>query len=164
MSENLLVAVIGKGNSGKSHTWNTLFGKTVRTRKNIRRLDLGSGKSVDVFLVSGSPEERKRYVGDIIDNKKPRIVLCSIQYGAKAMDTIRWFVENDYFIFVQWLNPGFQDNTDKAYVDHLGLTEKILCKESILGIRNGRLPAVRRVSEIRDFILGWAESRELVKN
>lgn len=164
MVENLLVAVIGKSNSGKSHTWNRLFGKTVKTGTKIRRLDLGGGRYVKVFLVSGSPEERKEYVGDIIDNKKPRIVLCSIQYGEEATDTIDWFVENGYFMFIHWLNPGFHDDMDEAYFDYLGLMNRILCKESVLGVRNGKLCASERVNEMRDFILGWAESRDLVKN
>jgi GTPase Era involved in 16S rRNA processing len=35
---NLVVAVLGHRNTGKSTTWNTLFGATVKTGKHERRL------------------------------------------------------------------------------------------------------------------------------
>ena len=57
--EKLLIAVLGNRNSGKSHTWNTLFGSTVRTGKEERRLYFNDCEYVNVFLVSGSPEERE---------------------------------------------------------------------------------------------------------
>ena len=45
------------------HTWNTLFGRPVSTgRKKEHNLSLCNDESVSVFLVSGSPEERKKYV------------------------------------------------------------------------------------------------------
>jgi len=50
--ENLLVSVLGNINSGKSHTWNKLFGLTVRTGKKERRLYFNDCKYVKVFLQS----------------------------------------------------------------------------------------------------------------
>ncbi len=80
MANNLVVAVLGNRNSGKSRTWNSLFrkGRSVKTGPRMRKLFLTDTQYVEVFLVSGSPEERKLYVGDIIGDLKPRIVLCSM--------------------------------------------------------------------------------------
>jgi len=78
-SDRLLVGVLGNRNSGKSHTWNTLFGRTVRRGQQPRCLELRSGKGVEVFVVSGSFEEREEYAGDILKNQDCRIVLCSMQ-------------------------------------------------------------------------------------
>ena len=52
MMDRLLVGVLGNRNSGKSHTWNTLFGRTVRRGKSSRRLELRSEECVETFLVS----------------------------------------------------------------------------------------------------------------
>ena len=49
MSKNLLVSVLGNRKSGKSHTWNTLFGKTVRTGGEVRKLYLSDTEYVEVF-------------------------------------------------------------------------------------------------------------------
>lgn len=96
MRDNLVIAVLGNRNSGKSTTWNELFGRTVRTGSQMRRLDLTATEYVEVFLVSGSPEERETYVGEIIGTQTPRIVLCSMQYRADVTQTIDFF-------FVAWI-------------------------------------------------------------
>ena len=81
MSDKLMIGVLGNRNSGKSKTWNTLFDKkTVITGKRERQLQLSKTEWISVFLISGSPEERGAYVGDIIGNASPQIVLCSMQY------------------------------------------------------------------------------------
>ncbi len=54
MTKRLFVGVLGHRNSGKSTTWNTLFGTTVRTGKYPRTLELYGGECVDVFIISGS--------------------------------------------------------------------------------------------------------------
>src|SRR5437868_3064583 len=105
----LAVIVLGNRRSGKSTTWNTLFGRTVRTGSEMRELVLPSGVSIPVFLVSGSPEERDMYVGDIIDRANPRVVLCSLQYIEDARDSFDFFLENGFSLYVQWLNPGYSD-------------------------------------------------------
>ena len=64
--------MLGNRNSGKSHTWNTLFGKKVKSGNEERRLYLTKNEYVMVYLVSGSPEERKKYVGNVIKEKRGR--------------------------------------------------------------------------------------------
>lgn len=80
MAERLFVGVLGHRDAGKSTTWNTLFGATVRTGQYPRTLNLFPGECAEVFLISGSPEERGLYAGDILANQACRIVLCSMQY------------------------------------------------------------------------------------
>jgi hypothetical protein len=162
MSKNLVAAVIGNRNSGKSSTWNALFGKTVRTGSEMRKLFLRGNEYVEVFLVSGSPEERGLYVGQIITQDNPRIVLCSMQYREDVIDSINYFIERDYFLFTHWLNPGHSDDTYNQ--DNLGLVPRLLAEDSLLGIRNGQVDLLGRVKEFRDFIYGWAKMRNLLKS
>ena len=162
MKTNLVIGVIGHRNSGKSTTWYELFEYNVRTGSNIRKLYLTETEYVEIFLVSGSPEEREIYVGDIIGNKKPRIVLCSMQYISDVTDTLNFFVDNDYFLNMQWLNPGFSDQNFVAHSDYLGIANRILALDSTLSIRNGKENPLDRVQEIKDYIYGWANSRHLI--
>ncbi len=98
-----------KRNSGKSLTWNTLFGATVRTGKNTRTLPVSGGRCVEVFLISGSPEERQTYAGDILVDQDCRIVLCSVQYAELGKDTYDYAFTNGFAVFSQWLNPGYHE-------------------------------------------------------
>jgi hypothetical protein len=79
MADRLLVGVLGNRNAGKSRTWNSLFGKTVRRGKSPHHLVLRPGECVEAFLVSASFEEQRKYAGDILDSVDCRIVLCSIR-------------------------------------------------------------------------------------
>lgn len=160
MTEKIVVLVLGNRNSGKSHTWNELFGSTVRTGTNIRRLYLTKCEYVEVFLVSGSPEERETYVGEIITASDPKIVLCSMQYGNDVTNTIDYFLSSSFSIYCQWLNPGYND--EKNYEDEKGIIKYLLEKEAIISIRNGQANPTQRVRELRDFIYGWAKTRNLV--
>ncbi|MCA0235864.1 MAG: hypothetical protein LCH81_05740 [Bacteroidetes bacterium] len=160
--ENLAITVLGNRNSGKSTTWNQLFEGKVKTGKKIRKLYLREREYVHVFLVSGSPEERESYVGNIIGEQKPRIVLCSMQYRADVTQTIQFFSDNNYFIFSQWLNPGYFDPNETPTPDDLELMKYLLSLHSIVGIRNGKSEVAPRINEIRDFIYGWASSRNLI--
>lgn len=63
MSNRLFVAVLGNQHSGKSTTWNELFGKKVSTGNRPRILKLSRSECVEVFLISGSNEERGKYAG-----------------------------------------------------------------------------------------------------
>ncbi len=157
--DRLLVAVLGNRNAGKSHTWNTLFGSTVRTGKEQRPIEVTKSVYVDVFLVSGSPEERQLYVGDIIADKNARIVLCSVQYAAEAHRTLDYFISNGFSLCIQHLNPGYNDPS--WYPDHLDLLAYILRQQSVVAVRDGKGDAKPRVQELREFIHGWAESRAL---
>ena len=160
MANRLFVAVLGRRNSGKSSTWNSLFGRTVRRGQYPRYLEVRPGEQVEVFLVSGSFEERKEYAGDILDDQNARIVLCSIQYVEEVDQTIQYVVDKGFDIFIQWLNPGFSDSAE--YYDRLGLEGRLLWKRATLSIRDGAAPLEPRVQEIREFIYGWARFRDLI--
>jgi hypothetical protein len=185
--DRLFVAVVGARNSGKSTTWNTLFGRQVNTGKKPRRLDLlppghttvslvdetsiapsADGGStpvrpyLDVFLISGSNEEKKRYAQGVLLDVKCRIVLCSVQYNADAFErTWNFAFEQGFQVYVQWLNPGYR--ADESY-DHLGLVNHLLSKRALMSMRDGRENLSERTEEIRQFIYGWAAARGLVES
>jgi hypothetical protein len=162
MPEKLLVTVMGHRNSGKSTTWNELFGRTVRTGREPRLLDLGGGEFVEVFVVSGSPEERHEYVGNLLNDLTPRIVLCSLQYREGVWDSFSYFFNENYQAVVHWLNPGFSDG-DLPYADSLGLVQRLLAQHTLVGMRDGRVDPRSRVREVRDCIAGWARPRGLIR-
>jgi hypothetical protein len=159
-SDRLFVSVLGNRNSGKTFTWNTLFGSTVRTGKYARRLELRPGRCVEVFLISGSNEERDQYAGDVLEDQACRIILCSMQYTPKVSDTIDYVEQKGFHTFTQWLNPGHHDPA--PYTDHLGIVERLLDMGTTIGKRSGKVPADKRVQEIREFVHGWALHRGLV--
>lgn len=160
MSEKLFVAVLGNRDSGKSTTWNYLFRKRVKTGSNPRSLELRPGKCVNVFLVSGSFEERGLYAGDVLDNQNSKVVLCSIQYTKEVNKTFEYVKEKGFDIYIHWLNPGFNDKGENW--DRLGLINQILDAPSVLAIRSGKDDPSNRVQEIREFIYGWALYRDLI--
>ena len=158
--ERLFVSVLGNRNSGKSSTWNTLFGATVRTGKNTRTLPLGGGRCVGVFLISGSPEERKIYAGDILKNQECRIVLCSVQYAETGRETFNYAFENEFSVFSQWLNPGYNDTGENF--DRHGFAPLLSAQGATTSMRDATLHIQPRVEEIRQFIDGWASARCLI--
>jgi hypothetical protein len=162
MKHHLFMGVLGHRDSGKSTTWNDLFESPVKTGKNLRQLYLNESEYVDVFLISGSPEEREIDVADILKEQKPSIVLCSVQYRPDVVETFDFFKENEYDLFVQWLNPGYEDEAETIGFDYLGLTNWLLASGATLSMRNGKAKTDTRVQEIIDFIYGWAESRGLI--
>lgn len=153
------VGVLGNRNSGKSTTWNTLFGATVRTGQYPRNLKLYGEDCVKVFLVSGSFEERNLYAGEILDNQSCRIILCSAQYTEEVRKTLNYIMGNKFEIFVQWLNPG-QSDPGECY-DRLGLLAWLIGHEATVSMRDGKGPPQQRTEEIRQFIHGWAKARSL---
>lgn len=160
MSDRLFITVLGTPNSGKTHTWKTLFGKEVRTGVNVRVLEVLPGHSVKVFLVSGSAEERGKYVGDLIRDPAAQIVLCSVQYIEDARATFNYAKENGFEVHTQWLNPGHDDKD--FYFDFLGFIPRLTAEGHTLSIRNGKGDPSARVHEIRERIFGWAYPRSLV--
>jgi septin family protein len=160
MSDRLIIGVLGNKNSGKSLTWNTLFGKTVITGKGERQLWLSKTEWISVFLISGSPEERETYVGDIIGNASPQIVLCSMQYREDVTKTIDYFAKNNYDFLFHWLNPGFNDGIKNE--DSIQLISHILNYNSLVGIRDGKVDPGERVDEIKEFLRGWANTHDLL--
>ena len=160
MADRLLIAVLGNRNSGKSTTWNRLFERTVKTGENCRPLNLNPAQTVEVFVVSGSPQERDLAVKTILPTQLPQIILCSTQYRQDVTETFDFFFRNDYEVFVQWLNPGHGNAGE--YPDSLTLQAYLLKNGATLQIRDGRVDPSQRVKEIRQFILGWATHRDLV--
>ena len=161
---NLVISVLGHSNSGKSKTWNDLFGRTVQTGSYERRLYLTEKEFISVFLVSGSPEEREEYVGEIIGLKEPRIVLCSMQYIRDVTETIDYLVKNDYHIYCQWLNPGYSDSSNFKTYDCLGLVNYILSHDSTVTIQDGKNQDTSgRINLIKEFLYGWACRRNLIE-
>lgn len=158
--DRLFVSVLGNRNSGKSTTWNTLFGGNVRTGQQTRQLPLYGGECVDVFLISGSFEERKKYAGDLLDNQDCRIILCSTQYKEAHETSLAYAVEKGFQIYAQWLNPGYNDPATMAF-DSNGLSQWLLAREATVAIRDGQVPQTDRVEEIRQFVFGWAKARNL---
>jgi len=160
MVDRLFVSALGTRNAGKTHTWNTLFGSTVKTGKHARHLELRPNECVDVFLISGSNEERNQYAGDILDDQGCRIILCSMQYVSHASDTIEYVEKSGFRIYTQWLNPGYRDPT--PYTDHLGIFDRLISIGATACKRSGKMNADPRVQEIREFIYGWAVYRGLI--
>jgi hypothetical protein len=117
---------------------------------------------VEVFLISGSFEERKEYAGDVLKNQNASIVLCSMQYTEEVNSTIEYVVQTGFDIYVQWLNPGYTDARD--YFDRLGLVNLLLSKKAVVSMRDGQIDPRSRVQEIKEFIYGWASYRQLLKS
>lgn len=159
MKQRLFVGVLGNRNSGKSTTWNTLFGNIVRTGTRTRTLRLYDGECVDVFLVSGSFEERDKYAGEILDDQDCKIVLCSIQYTESVRTTLDYVVKRDFEMFVQWLNPGWIDAGESP--DRLGLVPWLIDHDATVSKRDGKINPSERTEDIRQFIHGWANRRGL---
>lgn len=163
MQDRLFVAVIGERNAGKSTTWNTLFEHKVKTGKRPRVLGLGEGLWTEVFLISGSNEEKRRYAADLLRDVNCRIVLCSVQYVEQAFErTWNHVFDEGFQIYAQWLNPGYRGEQG---FDRLGLVDRLLAHNSVLSVRDGRAKGKgldERVAEFRQFIHGWAHPRGLV--
>ena len=127
MTDRLLVGVLGNHNSGKSHTWNTLFGRTVKRGKYPHDLELLPCEFVKAFLVSGSFEERGEYAGDILGNQDCRIVLCSMQYTNDVHTTLDYLIGQDFF----FLHPVAQSWLQRFGRD-MGPTGP--CKQGCFGV------------------------------
>ena len=165
MGDRLFVAVIGSRNSGKSTTWNRLFGHEVRTGKEPRKLWLDDeGHATEVFLISGSNEERKKYAEAVLEDVDCRIILCSVQYVEEAFEsTWDYIFSEGFMIYAQWLNPG---HSGEEQWDGLGLVNRLLQHDAVVSLRDGRAGTDKlryRVEELRDFIHGWASARGLVQ-
>lgn len=141
MDEKLLIAVLGKKNSGKSETWKKLFSDSnIRTaQKSERDLELHSGEFTKVFLINGSPQEREKKVEDIIQ----------VGYDPNIF-------------YLHWLNPGYNDSSE--YNDFLGLIPEVMKMNSLVGQRDGKCSASGRVEEIRSYIYNWSNKFGLIKS
>jgi hypothetical protein len=115
---------------------------------------------VEVFLISGSNEERHQYAGDVLRDVRTKIVLCSIQYVDDGRETLRYAFDHQFDVVVQWLNPGW--NSDETYFDGLGFGSQILAAGGTLNMRDGNRSPETRVQEIREHIYGWSRYRDLI--
>lgn len=163
MKSKLLIGILGKSKSGKSHTWDILFGHAVKTGKYPRRLFFNETEYTNIFLLSRSPQERKLEVASIIKNDTTPVVLCSMQYQKGVKQTIDYFYKKNFYLYIQCLDPGFMDGHDKPLFYDTTVINQLFENESLISIRNGKLPAKERVEEIKDFIYGWAKTRNLIK-
>lgn len=164
MDSNLVIGLLGKNKSGRSYTWKALFKREVKTGKNLRKLYLTENEYVEVFLINGSAEERRISIEKIIKVENPRIILCSLQYTKGVLKTINYFLKQKYFLNIYWLNPGYSDEHDSPMFYNLGIINRILSMNSIVGVRNARSGVERRVQEIKDNIYGWAKYRNLLRS
>jgi hypothetical protein len=138
-------------------------GRRVKTGSRPHTLDLGFGRSTQVFLIGGSFEERGIYAGEVLENTVCQIVLCSVQYLEEARSTWEYVFSKHFQIYAQWLNPG---NDDCEHADSLGLINILLHHNAVLSVRDARNGEDRlhyRVEEIRQSIYGWASARGLVE-
>jgi hypothetical protein len=84
-----------------------------------------------------------------------------MQYVAEVRDTLNYFIEHGFSLYMQWLNPGYSDD-GRCTHDKLGIVDIILAERSVLPIRDARGDPQPRVQEIREFIYGWARYRDLI--
>lgn len=137
MTQKLAIIALGKPNSGKSNTWYEIFGRVIRSGwktlkisnnelnlfvKNSSFEETNEEINIDIFVRNASFEE----YGDEIENslslkKLPSIVMCSVQYTEKGIKTIDWFRKHNYYIYIQWINPGYKHQ--KEYSDSLNFEE-----------------------------------------
>ena len=164
MADRLVVGVLGNQNSGKSKTWYTLFGDGIRATHRLRWWELRPGQWVQVGLVGQSPEESRLDLNgrlDVFEAQGGRIVLCSMQYvntdDVTVLDTLRCFIDRDYTLYVQWLNPGRKGSGPVQ--EDPAITDTILGARSALAIRDGNADPHNRVEEIKEFVYGWAKYR-----
>ena len=162
MKERLAVVALGNPQSGKSTTWNRLFdiedrGAAVKTGSYPRRLYLNPADWVEVFLVSGSPEERGVPLEDILPEVAPGVILCSVQYTEGSRTTFNYLLGAGYELYVVWLNPGFSD--PGVCADTISLVSDLLLKGSTVWQCDARQDVSIRTQQIRQFLYGWVTVR-----
>lgn len=162
MRDKLFIGVLGAAKSGKSHTFYTLFGQEVRTGRRTRRLYLHDKVYVDVFLINRSPLRQHRTIQSILRGQEPNIILSSLQYQHGVEKTLQYLKDHGYFLYIQWLNPGYSDEDVLPLFKDANLLGSLLNDCSMVGIRNGKSDASERVLEIKDYIYQWARGKGLL--
>jgi len=169
--QKLVIIALGNKNSGKSNTWYEIFGRVIRTGwkklvlskkdldvfiKNSSFEEMGTKVHEDVFVRNASFEEYGDNVNDVFnaENHIPNLVFCSVQYTEKGIKTISWFKDNGYYLYIQWLNPGYYDKEE--YSDSLEF-EKKFSEYGIFTKCSGK-EKVKRINEIKQFIYKWITS------
>ena len=165
--QKLAIIALGKSNSGKSNTWYEIFGRTIRTGwkrlyfeskmqevfvRNASFEEAGDEIAKDIFVRNASFEEYGDEVEDFFDwAELPDIVFCSVQYIEKGIRTINWFKDNGYFLYIQWLNPGYR--YENKYPDFLGFEAKF--KDYGFFVQHTGKEKTKRVEEIKQFLGQW---------
>lgn len=155
MDNKLLIGVLGNHRSGKTETWNNLFSRKVRTGKHLRKLKVFD-KDISIFLINGSPLERRTELEYIMPDKDPNIVLCSFLYHKKVKENFNYFLDRGYDIYIQWLNPGFSDESDKVLFYNVGIINYLLSHGATVSVENGKVNPDNRVNNIRRYLYAWS--------
>jgi len=174
-TKKIAVIALGKRNAGKSNTWYEIFGKTIRS--GVKRLPLNgniasiqvknasfeeSGDDIKIYfkvqVINASNEESGYQLEDYLDvDDLPYIVFCSVQYVQDGVKTIDWFREHGYFLYIQWINPGYHDG--QPYDDFLGLEERYIA-DGVFTKVSGKEKKRRAVS-IVNFLSQWVRTNDV---
>ncbi len=150
----LVIGVLGNYRAGKSKTWHTLFGREVRTGKHPRKIWIHN-LQIPVFLINCAPLDRGVELKYIMPNKDPEIVLCSFLYHKDVKDNINYFFDRNYQMYLQWLNPGYEDENDKVLFYNVGIINYLMSKGAVIAVKNGKNNPKERVNEIRNYLYSW---------
>ena len=154
MEKKLLIGVLGNLGSGKTTTWNKFFNRNVHTGKNIRKIEI-NGIKIPVFLISTSPLERKTDLKYILPEKDPQIVICSFLYHKKVKANFEYFISRGYELYIQWLNPGFNDANEKFLFYNDGIINELLSYNATVSVKNAKTNESQRIEELKNFIFSW---------
>lgn len=160
MKRKLLIGVLGNAGSGKSTTWNILFGHNVHTGKNIRKLTIYDTK-IPVFLINESALERRTKLEYILPDEDPEIVISSFLYHKDVKSNFDYFIKRNYDIYIQWLNPGFLDTNEKALFYNEGIINYLLGYGATVAVKSGKQEPQLRVNEIKSMIYSWTLLQEM---
>jgi len=162
MGKKLLIGILGNNQSGKSYTWSSLFNRTVRTGKHIRKLEI-IDKSIPLFLINGAPLSRKVDLKEILPETDPQIVLCSFLYHKNVKSNFQFFIDKGYDIYIQWLNPGYNDTNDKVLFYNGGIINYLMSCGAVISVKNGKSDPLARVTDIKNFIYAWSIDKNLIE-
>ena len=157
--ENLLIGILGNEGAGKTYTWNRIFQGKIKTQSGYTQLFFNDHEYVSVVLLDQLSTDRTA----IDQFAQERIVLCSLAYRPSSLHFIQHFIDRRYHLYLHWLNPGYFDCSATPIFDTLGFITRCTTTRSVIGIRNGKLPARNRVKEMRTFIYDWAKARNLIR-
>ena len=171
--QKIAVIALGKRDAGKSNTWYEIFGRKIRS--GIKRIPLnGSDLTIrvkngsfeetddevetyfDLLLINASREESGKEFEDHLDiDNLPFIVFCSVQYVTAGIQTIDWFRDHGYFLYIQWINPGYRH---PLYDDFLGLEERY--KSAGIFTRLSGEEKTKRAAAILNFLQDWVKKNK----
>ena len=144
--KKIAIIALGKPNSGKSSTWYEIFERRIYTGYKILKL---KNFQLNIYVQNTSFEENKGKISESpISKEFPSIVFCSVQYNEEGINTIEWFQKEEYYLYIQWLNPGYK--YDDSYEDFLGIEEKFK-KYGEFHKVSGK-EKTDRVTKIKDFL------------